>query len=84
MSSNNESGSYVTSSGPRIDSGAMSAVFVIGMFVLGGAMIRTGYRLGIDAANRVLRRHDKTVRILKKEARRHEKELKKERERARS
>lgn len=52
--------------------------YVAGIFLLGFIVYRSGYHTGVDVSRKVLRRHDKDVRRLKKEAAKREKQLRKE------
>lgn len=52
--------------------------FIVGIFVLCWAVHRSGYNAGVGVSNKVLRRHDKDVRRMTKQAAKREKQLKKE------
>lgn len=52
--------------------------FIVGIFALCWLVHRSGYSTGVSVSSKVLRRHDKDVRRMKKEAAKREKQLKKE------
>lgn len=58
--------------------GSVGLGFIVGIFALCWFTHRAGYNAGVSVSNRVLRRHDKDVRRMKKEAAKREKQLKKE------
>jgi len=62
----------------RFVSDVPSILYVGGIVVLGWIIYRSGYSSGIDVSRRVLRRHDKDERKMRKEAAKREKELRKE------
>lgn len=62
----------------QVDYGARSIAFIAGIFLLGCIVYRSGYDKGLDVANKVLRRHDKDARKMKKEAAKREKQLRRE------
>jgi hypothetical protein len=53
-------------------------LYTTGAVLIGYMIYRSGYESGVDVSNRVLRRHDKDVRRMKKEAAKREKQLRKE------
>ena len=66
------------SRGSPIVSAPPNVFYVAGVIILGWIIYRSGYHSGVDVSNRVLRRHDKDVRRMKKEAAKREKQLRKE------
>lgn len=70
MSNNVQNGHNNQSS----DSRANLLLLVGGLFLLGGAMIRSGFELGNETADRVLRRYDRDIRRSERKARRAAKE----------
>ena len=65
-------------SSDRTDRGGgfvVGPTFIIGIIVLGGMMVRTGYDLGVSSARKILRRHDKDVRINDKRTKKYLKEM---------
>ena len=76
--SHHGSGGGGSSGGSWIDSGTKGIIFIAGIFILGGTMYRSGYNVGVGVSNKILKRHDKDVRRMKKEAAKREKQLKKE------
>lgn len=73
-----ESCSDLINSQMPIDYGARSIAFIAGIFILGCVVYRSGYDKGLDVANKVLRRHDKDAKKMKKEAAKREKELRRD------
>lgn len=60
------------------DHGSAGLGFIVGIFALCWLVHRSGYNAGVGVSNKVLRRHDKDVRKMKKDAAKREKQLKRE------
>ena len=64
---------------PRIgDISTGNVWFVLGAIALGAAIYQSGYHTGCNTANKILRRHDKDEKRLKKDFKTRMKEFKKE------
>lgn len=66
----------VKRSGLLSDQSFIGMTFVAGMFIFQGAMIYSAYKLGVNVANKMMKRHDKDVRVLEKKTRKQLKKLK--------
>ena len=63
---------------PQIVGAPISIWHVIGMGVIVCIVYKSGYETGVSVSRKILRRHDKDVKRLKKEAAKREKQLRKE------
>ena len=52
--------------------------YVAGVCILGWVIYKSGYDTGVNVSRKILKRHDKDVKRLKKEAAKREKQLRKE------
>ncbi len=63
---------------PQIINDRSGIIYVICVASIVWIIYRSGYRAGVDVSNKVLKRHDKDVRKMKKEAAKREKQLRRE------
>lgn len=78
MAKKDVDGDVVYRGSTPVERGGSGLGFIVGIFALCWLVHRSGYNAGVGVSNKVLRRHDKDVRRMKKEAAKREKQLKKE------
>ena len=64
--------------GSPVINGSPSIWYVAGVCILGWVIYKSGYDTGVNVSRKILRRHDKDVRRMKRDAAKREKQLRKE------